>query len=155
MTDDLAADDKADYDKHQAEGYAFFRVIEAYVADHTDACYNNQTHGMAYIGASAASTCDAFAWMDYQGTMVCYNTVVHMVFAEGTTEEICNGFASTFPGSNMPGYYADYGSSKIVEIFDLENDGDSTADYEAHVRMYLQPAWDAFGITSDDIGELV
>ncbi|MEC7664445.1 MAG: FEA1-related lipoprotein [Candidatus Thermoplasmatota archaeon] len=155
MTDDLAADDKADYDKHQAEGHAFFRVIEAYIADHTDACYNNQTHGMAYIGARAATTCDAFVWMDYQGTMVCYNTVVHMVFAEGTTEEICNGFASTFPGSNMPGYYPDYGASKIIEIFDLKNDGDSTADYEADVRMYLQPAWNALSITSDDIGQLV
>ena len=52
-------------------------------------------------------------------------------------------------------YYADYGASQIVDIFDLSDDGDSTADYEAHVRMYLQPAWDAFGITSDDIGKLV
>ena len=157
MTGDLAADDKADYDKHQAEGHAFFRVIEAYVADHTDACYNNKTHGMAYIGASAAATCDAFTWTQYQGQgdYMCYNTVVHTVYAEGTTEEICNGFASMFPGSGMPGYYADYGASQIVNIFDLSNDGDTTADYEAHVRMYLQPAWDAFGITSDDIGALV
>ena len=77
-----------------------------------------------------------------------------MVFAEGTTEEICNGFSSTFPGSNMPGYYPDYGASKIIEIFDLKNDGDSTADYEADVRMYLQPAWNALSITSDDIGQL-
>ena len=154
MTADLDADDKADYDKHQAEGHAFFRVIEAYVADYTDACYNNQTHGMAYIGASEASTCDAFDWVDYQGTMMCYNTAVHIVYAEATTEEICDGFASVFPGSGMPGYYADYGASKIVDIFDLSDDGDTDADYEAHVRMYLQPAWDALGITSDDIGTL-
>ena len=155
MTVDLAENEFGDYDKHQAEGHAFFRVIEAYVADHTDSCYNNQTHGMAYIGASAASTCDAFSWVDYQGTMVCYNGVVHMVYAEATTEEICDGFASMFPESGMPGYYADYGASQIVDIFDLSNNGDSTADYEAQVRMYLQPAWTAFGITSDDIGELV
>ena len=156
MTVDLD-EDNGDYDKHQAEGHAFFRVIEAYVADHTDSCYNNKTHGMAYIGASVASACDAFTWTQYQGQgdYMCYNTALHTVYAEATTEEICNGFASVFPGSGMPGYYADYGASQIVDIFDLSNDGDTTADYEAHVRMYLQPAWDAFGITSDDIGELV
>ena len=157
MTDDLAAGDADDYDKHQAEGHAFFRVIEAYVADHTDACYNNQTHGMAYIGASAAATCDAFTWTQHQGQgdYLCYNTVVHMVYAEATTEEICDGFASKFTGRGMPGYYSDYGASQIVNIFDLSDDGDATADYEAHVPMYLQPAWDVFGITSDDIGALV
>jgi hypothetical protein len=156
MTVDLD-EDNGDYDKHQAEGHAFFRVIEAYVADHTDSCYNNKTHGMAYIGASVAAACDAFTWTQYQGQgdYMCYNTALHTVYAEATTEEICNGFASVFPGSGMPGYYADYGASQIVDIFDLSNDGDTTADYEAHVRMYLQPAWDAFGITSDDIGELV
>lgn len=55
----------------------------------------------------------------------------------------------------MPGYYSDYGASQIVNIFDLSDDGDATADYEAHVPMYLQSAWDVFGITSDDIGALV
>jgi hypothetical protein len=156
MTVDLD-EDNGDYDKHQAEGHAFFRVIEAYVADHTDSCYNNKTHGMAYIGTSVAAACDAFTLTQYQGQgdYMCYNTALHTVYAEATTEEICNGFASVFPGSGMPGYYADYGASQIVDIFDLSNDGDTTADYEAHVRMYLQPAWDAFGITSDDIGELV
>ena len=155
MTVDLD-EANGDYDKHQAEGHAFFRVIEAYVADHTDACYNNQTHGMAYIGAGVASNCDAFVWTQYQGQgdYMCYNTDLHFVYAEATTEEICDGFASVFPGSGMPGYYADYGASKIVEIFDLKNDGDTDADYEAHVRMDLQPVWDAFGITADDIGTL-
>ncbi len=155
MTVDLD-EANGDYDKHQAEGHAFFRVIEAYVADHTDACYNNQTHGMAYIGAGAASNCDAFVWTQYQGQgdYMCYNTDLHFVYAEATSEEICDGFASVFPGSGMPGYYADYGASQIVDIFDLKNDGDTDADYEAHVRMYLQPAWDALGITADDIGTL-
>ena len=155
MTVDLD-EANGDYDKHQAEGHAFFRVIEAYVADHTDACYNNQTHGMAYIGAGAASNCDAFVWTQYQGQgdYMCYNTDLHFVYAEATSEEICDGFASVFPSSGMPGYYADYGASQIVDIFDLKNDGDTDADYEAHVRMYLQPAWDALGITADDIGTL-
>ena len=157
MTDDLAAEDAADYDKHQAEGHAFFRVIEAYVADYTDACYNNQTHGMAYIGAAEAAHCDGFDWVESpsSGEMVCYNMGAgHYVYAEATTAEICDGFASVFPESGMPGFYTDYGASQIVDIFDLSDDGDSTADYEAHVRMYLQPAWDAFGITADDIGTL-
>ncbi len=156
MTDDLD-EDNGDYDKHQAEGHAFFRVIEAYVADHTDACYNNKTHGMAYIGASAAATCDAFTWTQYQGQgdYMCYNTVVHMVYAAGTTEEICNGFASVFPGSGMPGYYDNYGAQQINNIFDLKNDGDTTLDYEAHLREYLTPVWDAFGIEDSDIGQLV
>tara|TARA_Y100000746_G_scaffold189927_1_gene169606 strand:+ start:2402 stop:3658 length:1257 start_codon:yes stop_codon:yes gene_type:complete len=154
MTVDLD-EANGDYDKHQAEGHAFFRVIEAYVADHTDSCYNNQTHGMAYIGASEASTCDAFSWMPYQGSEVCYNTAVHMVYApEGVNQTICEGFASVFPGSGMPGYYADYGASKIVEVFDLKNDGDTDADYEADVRTWLQPVWDHFGITAEDIGTL-
>ena len=156
MTVDLD-EANGDYDKHQAEGHAFFRVIEAYVADHTDACYNNQTHGMAYIGAGEAAHCDGFSWVESPSTgeMVCYNMGAgHMVYEAATTEEICDGFASVFPESGMPGYYADYGASKIVEIFDLKNDGDTDADYEAHVRMYLQPVWDAFGITADDIGTL-
>ena len=156
MTVDLD-EANGDYDKHQAEGHAFFRVIEAYVADYTDACYNNQTHGMAYIGAGEAAHCDGFSWVESpsSGEMVCYNMGAgHIVYAAATTEEICNGFASVFPGSGMPGYYADYGAAQIVNIFDLSDDGDTTADYEAHVRMYLQPAWDAFGITADDIGTL-
>ncbi|GIS49776.1 MAG: hypothetical protein Ct9H90mP24_0680 [Methanobacteriota archaeon] len=40
MTDDLADGDTSDYDKHQAEGHAFYRVIEAYVAEYTSICYN-------------------------------------------------------------------------------------------------------------------
>ena len=52
------------------------------------------------------------------------------------------------------GCYANYYNSKILEIFDLKNDGDATADYEADIRSYLQPVWDAFGITADDIGTL-
>ena len=83
MTDDLADGDTDDYDKHQAEGHAFYRVIEAYVAE--------------------------------------YNT------------------------SN---------SDMIVAMFDLTNDGDASADYEADIRAWLQPAWDHYGITAEDIGTL-
>ena len=34
-------------EKYQAEGYAFWKAIEALVADHTDACYNNKTHTLS------------------------------------------------------------------------------------------------------------
>ena len=57
-------DDADNGPKYQAEGYAFWKVIEAYVADYTDACYNNKTHTMSYIGAGQASDCDGFQWYE-------------------------------------------------------------------------------------------
>jgi hypothetical protein len=42
----------------------------------------------------------------------------------------------------------------IVAMFDLSNDGDSSADYEDDIRSWLQPAWDHYGITAEDIGTL-
>jgi hypothetical protein len=42
----------------------------------------------------------------------------------------------------------------IVAMFDLTNDGDASADYEADIRAWLQPAWDHYGITAADIGTL-
>ena len=144
-------------EKYQAEGYAFWKTMEAYAAPHMhDGCDNSVLNSVFLMGEINASTCDAFVWTQHngEGDYMCYNSDLHFVYAEGTTEEICDGFASVFPESGMPGYYADYGASKIVEIFDLKNDGDTDADYEAHVRMYLQPVWDAFGITADDIGTL-
>ena len=73
----------------------------------------------------------------------CYNSVTHAQH-EGMSEEECEAF----------GWYANYYNDKILEIFDLKNDGDATADYEADIRSYLQPVWDAFGITAEDIGTL-
>ena len=150
MTDDLAAGDTSDYDKHQAEGHAFYRVIEAYVADYTSICYNMVSHTVA--SDSSQESCEAYMYLenytspnDPNGEEFtgCYNSVTHAQH-EGMSEEECNAF----------GWYANYYNDKILEIFDLKNDGDATADYEADIRSYLQPVWDAFGITAQDIGTL-
>ena len=150
MTDDLAAGDTADYDKHQAEGHAFYRVIEAYVAEHTSICYNMVSHTVS--SDSSQASCEAYMYLenytspndpDGEEFTGCYNSVTHAQH-EGMSQEECEAFA----------WYANYYNSKILEIFDLKNDGDATADYEADVRAYLQPVWDAFGITADDIGTL-
>jgi hypothetical protein len=150
MTEDLAAGDTADYDKHQAEGHAFYRVIEAYVAEHTSICYNMVSHSVSSDNSQAS--CEAYMYLenytspnDPSGEEFtgCYNSVTHAQH-EGMSQEECEAF----------GWYANYYNSKILEIFDLKNDGDETADYEADIRSYLQPVWDAFGITADDIGTL-
>ena len=150
MTDDLAAGDTADYDKHQAEGHAFYRVIEAYVAEHTSICYNMVSHSVS--SDSSQASCEAYMYLenytspnDPSGEEFtgCYNSVTHAQH-EGMSEEECEAF----------GWYANYYNDKILEIFDLKNDGDATADYEADIRSYLQPVCDAFGITAEDIGTL-
>ena len=150
MTDDLAAGDTADYDKHQAEGHAFYRVIEAYVAEHTSICYNMVSHSVS--SDSSQASCEAYMYLenytsqndpDGEEFTGCYNSVTHAQH-EGMSQEECEAF----------GWYANYYNDKILEIFDLKNDGDATADYEADIRSYLQPVWDAFGITADDIGTL-
>ncbi|MEC7503146.1 MAG: FEA1-related lipoprotein [Candidatus Thermoplasmatota archaeon] len=150
MTDDLAAGDTADYDKHQAEGHAFYRVIEAYVAEYTSICYNMVSHSVS--SDSSQASCEAYMYLenytsqndpDGEEFTGCYNSVTHAQH-EGMSQEECEAF----------GWYANYYNSKILEIFDLKNDGDATADYEADIRSYLQPVWDAFGITADDIGTL-
>ena len=150
MTEDLAAGDTADYDKHQAEGHAFYRVIEAYVAEHTSICYNMVSHSVSSDNSQAS--CEAYMYLenytspnDPSGEEFtgCYNSVTHAQH-EGMSQEECEAF----------GWYANYYNSKILEIFDLKNDGDETADYEADIRSYLQPVWDAFGITAEDIGTL-
>ena len=150
MTDDLAAGDTADYDKHQAEGHAFYRVIEAYVAEHTSICYNMVSHSVS--SDSSQASCEAYMYLenytsqndpDGEEFTGCYNSVTHAQH-EGMSQEECEAF----------GWYANYYNGKILEIFDLKNDGDATADYEADIRSYLQPVWDAFGITADDIGTL-
>ena len=150
MTDDLAAGDTSDYDKHQAEGHAFYRVIEAYVAEYTSICYNMVSHTVS--SDSSQASCEAYMYLenytspnDPNGEEFtgCYNSVTHAQH-EGMSEEECNAF----------GWYANYYNDKILEIFDLKNDGDATADYEADIRSYLQPVWDAFGITAEDIGTL-
>ena len=150
MTDDLAAGDTSDYDKHQAEGHAFYRVIEAYVSEYTSICYNMVSHTVS--SDSSQASCEAYMYLenytsandpDGEEFTGCYNSVTHAQH-EGMSQEECEAF----------GWYANYYNDKILEIFDLKNDGDATADYEADIRSYLQPVWDAFGITAEDIGTL-
>ena len=150
MTDDLAAGDTANYDKHQAEGHAFYRVIEAYVAEYTSICYNMVSHTVS--SDSSQASCEAYMYLenytsandpDGEEFTGCYNSVTHAQH-EGMSQEECEAF----------GWYANYYNDKILQIFDLKNDGDATADYEADIRSYLQPVWDAFGITAEDIGTL-
>ena len=146
MTDDLAAGDTSDYDKHQAEGHAFYRVIEAYVAEYTSVCYNMVSHNVS--ADSSQNSCEGYAWYEnysmgggqtYTG---CYNIVSHQ-----TTDD-------DQPTCEAYGWMANYYSDQIVAMFDLTNDGDSSADYEADIRAWLQPVWDHFGITATDIGTL-
>ena len=72
----------------------------------------------------------------------CYNTVTHQT--NNDDQATCESY----------GWYANYYSDKIVTMFDLSNDGDVDADYEADIRTWLQPVWDHFGITAEDIGTL-
>jgi len=146
MTDDLAAGDSSDYDKHQAEGHSFYRVIEAYVAEYTSVCYNMVSHNVS--ADSSQNSCEGYAWYEnysmgggqtYTG---CYNIVSHQ-----TTDD-------DQPTCEAYGWMANYYSDQIVAMFDLTNDGDSSADYEADIRAWLQPVWDHFGITAEDIGTL-
>lgn len=146
MTDDLAAADTADYDKHQAEGHAFFRVIEAYVSEYTSVCYNTVAHRTTADTSQAG--CEGYAYynasednnsMNYTG---CYNIVTHQTTEDDKTT--CEAYT----------WLANYGSNNIVAMFDLSNDGDATKDYEADIRSWLQPAWNHYGITADDIGTL-
>jgi len=146
MTDDLAAGDTSDYDKHQAEGHSFYRVIEAYVAEYTSICYNMVSHNVS--SDSSQESCEGYAWYEnysmgggqtYTG---CYNIVSHQ-----TTDD-------DQPTCEAYGWQANYYSDMIVAMFDLTNDGDASADYEADIRAWLQPVWDHYGITATDIGTL-
>ena len=143
MTDDLAAGDSDDYDKHQAEGHAFYRVIEAYVAEYTSICYNMNTHQVS--SDTTQESCEGYIWVENYGESNytgCYNTVTHQT--NNDDQATCESY----------GWYANYYSDKIVTMFDLSNDGDVDADYEADIRTWLQPVWDHFGITAEDIGTL-
>ena len=93
MTDDLAAGDTADYDKHQAEGHAFYRVIEAYVAEYTSICYNMVSHTVS--SDSSQASCEAYMYLenytsandpDGEEFTGCYNSVTHAQH-EGMSQE--------------------------------------------------------------------
>ena len=143
--------------KYQAEGYTFWKTIEAYVADYTDACYNNKTHGMAWIGAGQASNCDAFQW--YENTTMpggasftgCYNMEVHVVASDVNETECNEGFGSV-GSTGMPMYYDNYGANQMNEILDLTDSSKLGTAYD--VSAWFTGAWAHYGITSADIGTL-
>ena len=153
--------------KYQAEGYAFWKTIEAYAAPYTaDACYNNKTHTMSYIGVGKnASNCDSFQWYENQ-TMHdgsnftgCYNMATHTVANSavgpmGATmnETNCNEGFGAVGSTGMPMYYANYGATEINNILDLTDASQLGTSYD--VTAHLQPVWDHYGITSADIGSM-
>jgi len=152
-------------EKYQAEGYAFWMAIEALVADHTDACYNNQTHTMSYIGAGNASNCDGFSWYDNAsmpgGTTFtgCYNMQTHTVanMAVGPmgaemNETNCNEGFGAVGSTGMPMYYDNYGAGEMNEILDLTDASKLGESYD--VSDWFTGAWAHYGITSADIGTL-
>ncbi len=136
-------------EKYQVEGYAFWKTIEAYAAPHTDnACYNIQTHTMGWIGSSAAAACDAFVWtngsQEANGTAdTCYNTMSHTVAMGISTDAECAAFTSTY-------FYENYGATSLNNIFDLSDSSQLGTSYD--VTAWLQPVWDHYGITAEDIG---
>ncbi len=157
-------DSSTDAAKYQAEGYAFWKTIEAYVADGTDACYNNKTHTMSYVGNAADGTvCDNFQWyenFDMGGGMMytgCYNMVSHteanMVTGptgQAMDQASCDEGFGAVGSTGMPMYYNNYGANEINEILNLT---DSTQLGTSHdVSAHLAPVWAHFGITAADIG---
>ena len=136
-------------EKYQVEGYAFWKTIEAYAAPYTDnACYNMNTHTMGWVGSSAAAACDAFIWtngsQDANGTAdTCYNTMSHTVAMGISTDAECAAFTSTY-------FYENYGATSLNNIFDLSDSSQLGTSYD--VTAWLQPVWDHYGITAEDIG---
>ena len=137
-------------EKYQAEGYAFWKTMEAYAAPHTDnACYNMGTHTMGWIGSSPAAACDAYIWtngsqsQDANATNdTCYNTMTHSVFV-GANETVCDAFTSNY-------FYENYGATSMNNIFDLTDSTQLGTSYD--VTAWLQPVWTHYGITTAEIG---
>jgi hypothetical protein len=137
-------------EKYQAEAYAFWKVMEAYSAPHMhDGCYNMAVgHKVMMMGEIDASTCDAFIWtngsMDANGANdTCYNTVNHMVSTDATDKAGCDGYTSNY-------YQDNYAATLMNDVLDLTDATQLGTSYD--VTAWLQPVWDHYGITSDDIG---
>ena len=137
-------------EKYQAEAYAFWKVMEAYSAPHMhDGCYNMAVgHKVMMMGEIDASTCDAFIWtngsMDANGANdTCYNTVNHMVSTDATDKAGCDGYTSNY-------YQDNYAATLMNNVLDLTDATQLGTSYD--VTAWLQPVWDHYGITSDDIG---
>ena len=139
-------------EKYQAEGYAFWKAIEAYAAPHMhDGCYNMAVgHKVMMMGEIDASACDAFIWtngdQDPNGTNdTCYNTVNHMVSTDATDEAGCDGYKSMY-------YMDNYAATMMNNVLDLTDASQLGTSYD--VTAWLQPVWDHYGITSSDIGSM-
>ena len=137
-------------EKYQAEGYAFWKTMEAYAAPFMhDGCYNMAVgHKVMMMGEIDASACDAFIWtngsQDANGTNdTCYNTVNHMVSTDATDEAGCDGYTSMY-------YQDNYAATLMNNVLDLTDATQLGTSYD--VTAWLQPVWDHYGITSDDIG---
>ena len=139
-------------EKYQAEGYAFWKTMEAYAAPFMhDGCYNMAVgHKVMMMGEIDASACDAFIWtngsQDANGTNdTCYNTVNHMVSTDATDEAGCDGYTSMY-------YQDNYAATLMNNVLDLTDATQLGTSYD--VTAWLQPVWDHYGITADDIGAL-
>ena len=139
-------------EKYQAEGYAFWKAIEAYAAPHMhDGCYNMAVgHKVMMMGEIDASACDAFVWtnasQDPNGTKdTCYNTVNHMVSTDAVDEAGCDGYTSQY-------YQDNYAATLMNNVLDLTDASQLGTSYD--VTAWLQPVWDHYGITSADIGSM-
>tara|TARA_B100000700_G_scaffold285052_1_gene338765 strand:- start:342 stop:731 length:390 start_codon:yes stop_codon:yes gene_type:complete len=126
----------------QAECEAFGYYVN-YGATVTDICYNTATHWSDTSMSQAE--CEAFGYyVNYGATMFtgCYNGVTHQSMADATQAE-CEAYT-----------YGHHGVAMINHIYDFSNVPVQGNDYEGMVRMGLQPAWTALGITTADIGTL-
>mgnify|MGYP001969449470 CR=1 FL=1 len=139
-------------EKYQAEGYAFWKTMEAYAAPYMhDGCYNMEVgHKVMMMGEIDASACDAFVWtngsQDANGTKdTCYNTVNHMVSTDATDEAGCDGYTSMY-------YQDNYAATLMNNILDLTDATQLGTSYD--VTAWLQPVWDHYGITAEEIGSL-
>ena len=138
--------------KYQAEGYAFWKTMEAYAAPHMhDGCYNMAVgHKVMMMGEIDASACDAFIWtnasQDPNGTNdTCYNTVNHMISTDATNETQCDGYTSMY-------YQDNYAATLMNNVLDLTDTTQLGTSYD--VTAWLQPVWDHYGITAEDIGSM-
>ena len=138
-------DDADNGPKYQAEGYAFWKVIEAYVADHTDGCYNMAVHKVFYTGDIDASTCDAFTWTQHngEGDYMCYNTVTHQVSTDVSNETECDGYSAQL-------FQERYGAEKINEIVNLQDASQLGTSYD--IAPYMQMVLSHYGITAAELG---
>ena len=138
-------DDADNGPKYQAEGYAFWKVIEAYVADHTDGCYNMAVDKVFYTGDIDASACDAFMWTQHngEGDYMCYNTETHQVSNDVTNETECDGYSAQQ-------FQERYGAEKINEIVNLQDASQLGTSYD--IAPYMQMVLSHYGITSAEIG---